>query len=145
MADGQTSIPIDKSKMKWIEKPIIPTVSDQKAAELYEETPELNIPGFKVSSSNTDLSSKRWQKFKGNPLVPLGVLCTAGAICVGLHSMYKGARRRSQLMMRFRVGFQAFTLVCICASMYKAGLLSSEKILANSSIEEPPEAQNSKE
>lgn len=48
-----------------------------------------------------------------------GVTATSGAIIYGLYCLYLGDSRTSQLMMRYRVGFQFFT---ICAFLGGFGL-----------------------
>ncbi|XP_071793674.1 HIG1 domain family member 2A, mitochondrial-like [Asterias amurensis] len=54
------------------------------------------------------------EKFKKkaleNPFVPIGVFATTCALTMGLYSFRKGQTQRSQLMMRFRVAAQAFTI-----------------------------------
>ncbi|XP_071949254.1 HIG1 domain family member 2A, mitochondrial-like [Antedon mediterranea] len=50
------------------------------------------------------------KKVKENPFVPIGCGATIIALTLGLVQFRKGQTRNSQLMMRFRVGAQAFTI-----------------------------------
>ncbi|XP_055846731.1 HIG1 domain family member 2A, mitochondrial [Episyrphus balteatus] len=56
---------------------------------------------------------KMLRKMKSNPVVPIGCLATAGALGYGLYNFRTGNRKMSQMMMRTRIGAQAFTLVAL--------------------------------
>ncbi|XP_055911874.1 HIG1 domain family member 2A, mitochondrial [Eupeodes corollae] len=56
---------------------------------------------------------KMIRKIKSNPVVPIGCLATAGALGYGLYNFRTGNRKMSQMMMRTRIGAQAFTLVAL--------------------------------
>lgn len=62
-------------------------------------------------------TTKFIRKFKENPLVPVGCLATSAALCVGLYSMQLGDKKLSNLMMRTRVGAQAFTITAITVGL----------------------------
>ena len=53
---------------------------------------------------------KVWQKFKKEPLVPIGCVATAYFLASGIKSFQNQDPRRAQKMMRLRVGAQFATL-----------------------------------
>ena len=53
---------------------------------------------------------KVWQKFKKEPLVPIGCVATAYFLGSGIKSFQNQDPRRAQKMMRLRVGAQFATL-----------------------------------
>ncbi|KAK4536382.1 hypothetical protein CDCA_CDCA08G2407 [Cyanidium caldarium] len=57
-------------------------------------------------------------KFKKNPLVPVGALLTAAVLAGGLVAFHRGNRVWSQRMMRARIVAQAGT---VCALLASAG------------------------
>ncbi|GAB6025441.1 hypothetical protein CHUAL_011186 [Chamberlinius hualienensis] len=69
-----------------------------------------------VSSRDTQLEGVREKlirKTKENPFVPFGVLATTVALSYGLWNMKTGNKKKSQVMMRWRIGAQAFTISAI--------------------------------
>ncbi|KAL3784546.1 hypothetical protein ACHAW5_003763 [Stephanodiscus triporus] len=54
---------------------------------------------------------KLYRKFKAEPLVPIGCLVTAYFLGSGIHSFYNRDPKKSQKMMRLRVGSQFMTIV----------------------------------
>ncbi|XP_033126401.1 HIG1 domain family member 2A, mitochondrial-like [Anneissia japonica] len=74
--------------------------SSQMPPELYDWEP-VQQKGFK---------EKFVEKVMANPFVPIGCGATVIALTLGLVQFNKGQTRNSQLMMRFRVGAQAFTI-----------------------------------
>ncbi|NXY04918.1 HIG2A protein, partial [Pteruthius melanotis] len=69
---------------------------------------------------------KFMRKTRENPLVPLGCLCTVGALAYGLFSFRKGNTRRSQLMMRARVVAQGFTFAALLGGMVATAIKSRQ-------------------
>ncbi|ELU13724.1 hypothetical protein CAPTEDRAFT_169190 [Capitella teleta] len=68
-----------------------------------------------------NFSTKFFRKTKENPLVPLGLGVTVFALVYGSLQMKSGDVRKSQLMMRLRVGAQAFTLFSLLGGVYYQG------------------------
>ncbi|XP_068202586.1 HIG1 domain family member 2A, mitochondrial-like [Palaemon carinicauda] len=60
------------------------------------------------------------RKFKENPFVPIGCGLTAAALCYGLYSFSKGNTRTSQVMMRYRVAAQGFTVLALMFGIVKS-------------------------
>mmetsp|Transcript_311 Transcript_311/g.559 ORF Transcript_311/g.559 Transcript_311/m.559 type:complete len:82 (+) Transcript_311:176-421(+) len=67
------------------------------------------------------------EKFKKNPLIPLGLLLTTGALTAGLFAFRKGDKNMSQTMMRYRVAFQGFTVAAMALGMVGPKLLEAIK------------------
>ncbi|KAH7292682.1 hypothetical protein KP509_29G080700 [Ceratopteris richardii] len=58
------------------------------------------------------------KKYERNPLVPLGAFATLGVLVFGLVSFRQGNHKRSQLLMRARVGVQAATVALMVGTVY---------------------------
>ncbi|KAL4075699.1 hypoxia induced protein conserved region-domain-containing protein [Scleroderma yunnanense] len=63
-------------------------------------------------------SEKVWRKSKQEPLVPLGVLATAGALTMAILSFRKRQSWNMQYWMRARVAAQAFTVGAMVVYYY---------------------------
>lgn len=63
-------------------------------------------------------SEKVWRKSKEEPLVPLGVLATTGALTMAILSFRKRQSWNMQYWMRARVAAQAFTVGAMCVYYY---------------------------
>ncbi|KAI8789392.1 HIG1 domain family member 2A [Biomphalaria glabrata] len=64
------------------------------------------------------LKEKLIRKTKENPFVPLGVIFTTVVLAIGVSTMRSGDGRKAQLMMRLRVGGQAFAVLALLAGVY---------------------------
>ncbi|BFZ02262.1 hypothetical protein BsWGS_05301 [Bradybaena similaris] len=64
------------------------------------------------------LREKLLRKTKENPFVPIGVIFTTVVLAMGISSMRSGSGRRSQILMRLRVGGQAFAIFAMLAGIY---------------------------
>uniref|UniRef100_A0A0B6XYV5 HIG1 domain-containing protein n=1 Tax=Arion vulgaris TaxID=1028688 RepID=A0A0B6XYV5_9EUPU len=67
------------------------------------------------------LREKFIRKTKENPFVPIGVVFTTVVLAMGLWTMRSGSGRRSQILMRLRVGGQAFAIVAMLTGVYYKG------------------------
>ncbi|CAF0842743.1 unnamed protein product [Rotaria sordida] len=66
-------------------------------------------------------AQKASEKAKQNPLIPIGLLTTVGALTLGLRAVSRGDKWQSQMMMRARIGAQGFTILAVLASIMYAG------------------------
>lgn len=64
-----------------------------------------------ITGNNTKLFICPSSQFRDQPLVPIGCAATAYFLCSGLYSFRNRDPRRSQKMMRARVGAQFATLI----------------------------------
>ncbi|CAG5124978.1 unnamed protein product [Candidula unifasciata] len=64
------------------------------------------------------LREKLIRKTKENPFVPLGVIFTTVVLTVGISTMRSISGRKSQMLMRMRVGGQAFAIFAMLAGIY---------------------------
>ncbi|XP_015930012.1 HIG1 domain family member 2A, mitochondrial [Parasteatoda tepidariorum] len=64
-------------------------------------------------SQGGGMRERMLSKIKENPLVPIGLVATTVALSCGLYAMKSGNKRRSQLMMRARIGAQGFTVAAL--------------------------------
>ena len=62
--------------------------------------------------------SKFIRKSRVEPFVPIGCLVTVGFLIRGLRAFKAGQSQTSQMMMRGRIGAQAFTIAAILAGVY---------------------------
>lgn len=60
-------------------------------------------------------------------IIILGALCTAAALAFGLRATARGDRVQSQLMMRYRVGFQFFTIVALVAGITISSMVNKDE------------------
>ena len=63
------------------------------------------------------LYEKATRKTRENPLVPVGCALTVAALVMGLRAMTHDDIRRSNLMMRYRVLAQGFTLTALIGGL----------------------------
>lgn len=74
-----------------------------------------------------DILEKMAFKCKQQPLVPLGVAATTGAIMLATKSIRRGDRVNTQKYFRYRVGFQLATLVALVVGGYMFQIESNEQ------------------
>ncbi|XP_055451749.1 HIG1 domain family member 2A, mitochondrial [Psammomys obesus] len=84
------------------------------------------IEGFSptVYSNPEGFKEKFIRKTRENPMVPIGCLGTAAALCYGLYCFHRGQSHRSQLMMRTRIAAQGFTVVAILLGLAASAMKS---------------------
>ncbi|XP_034934437.1 respiratory supercomplex factor 1, mitochondrial [Chelonus insularis] len=89
-------------------------------APLPTPTPELEWVKIREELAEYDQIEPFQKKFKRvlieHPLVPLGIMATCGSLVLGMRAMVQGDRLRSNLMMRFRIFFQAVTVAAMTVS-----------------------------
>ncbi|RUS77807.1 hypothetical protein EGW08_014424 [Elysia chlorotica] len=74
------------------------------------------------------LREKLISKCKENPFVPLGVVFTTVVLGIGLGTMASEKHRhKAQLMMRLRVGGQAFAIFAVLAGVYHNTKMGKDK------------------
>lgn len=74
-----------------------------------------------------DILQKMAFKCQQQPLVPLGVFATTGAIILATKSIRKGDRVNTQKYFRYRVGFQLATLIALVVGGYMFQVESTEQ------------------
>ncbi|XP_070541440.1 HIG1 domain family member 2A, mitochondrial-like [Ptychodera flava] len=70
---------------------------------------------------------KFMRKFKENPFVPVGMITTAVVLSMGLAQFRRGDRRKSQTMMRMRIGAQGFTVMALIMGIVVTATKGSSK------------------
>ncbi|KAJ8026328.1 HIG1 domain family member 2A, mitochondrial [Holothuria leucospilota] len=84
------------------------------------------------------------EKVKQNPFVPIGCTATAIALTWGLIQFRRGQTRKSQLMMRFRVAAQAFTIGAIVIGVAVQAAKGTSSYTPSQSTSLPATPQNKK-
>lgn len=92
------------------EKAIGDSISQQKQMDEFFEWAATREPETMTGKLN--------RKVKENPLVPVGALCTIGALSYGLFSFVRGDQKMQQYMMRARVAAQGGTLMAVVAGVF---------------------------
>jgi hypothetical protein len=67
---------------------------------------------------NETFQEKTLRKFYNEPFIPAGALITVGFLTFGMKAFRAGDQRQAQIMMRWRVGAQAFTVAAMCLGAY---------------------------
>ncbi|KAF7582544.1 Respiratory supercomplex factor 1, mitochondrial [Clavispora lusitaniae] len=70
-------------------------------------------PSDVVDEDEMNTLQKIAYRSKQQPLVPLGTLLTTAAVVLAAKSLKQGRKKDTQRYFRYRVGFQAFTLVAL--------------------------------
>ncbi|XP_033174956.1 respiratory supercomplex factor 1, mitochondrial isoform X1 [Bombus impatiens] len=98
---------------------LIGTTKDQKTLDELEwiqvVRTELN------ENANIKQPKGAIQKFKENPLVPIGATATVAALSYGLYNTFIGNSQMAQYMMRSRVAAQAFTIIAMVGGLIVMG------------------------
>jgi len=68
-----------------------------------------------------DPKAKMIRKVSENPFVPIGLAVTTFALLNGVYAMMRKNSKKSQQMMRLRVGAQGFTVIALLAGVLYAG------------------------
>lgn len=95
---------------KEVEKATEDNISQQKQMDEFFEWAAAREP--------ETMTGKLKRKVKENPLVPVGAVCTLGALAYGLFSFVRGDQKMQQYMMRTRVAAQGGTLVAVVAGVF---------------------------
>ncbi|XP_033174957.1 HIG1 domain family member 2A, mitochondrial isoform X2 [Bombus impatiens] len=103
----------------FINSPYSGTTKDQKTLDELEwiqvVRTELN------ENANIKQPKGAIQKFKENPLVPIGATATVAALSYGLYNTFIGNSQMAQYMMRSRVAAQAFTIIAMVGGLIVMG------------------------
>ncbi|XP_005105220.1 HIG1 domain family member 2A, mitochondrial [Aplysia californica] len=102
---------MSNSKGEKIDAPVIPLTRPN-----YEELAYLPPPTPFYEQEG--LREKFMRKTKENPFVPLGVVFTTVVLGMGLSTLRTGNAKKTQLLMRLRVGGQAFAVFAMLAGVY---------------------------
>lgn len=111
--------------------PSQPSPASNAADSTYMDLYELG-EGIEPSTPQTFID-KFMRKAKKDPLVPIGLLVTTGALTGGVLAMTRNDSHASQRFMQLRVGAQAFTLVAVCYALYRSGGLFTKPGSSSSS------------
>ncbi|KAG7358726.1 hypoxia induced protein conserved region-domain containing protein [Nitzschia inconspicua] len=97
-----SSVSRNMSVRSACENNVPPTTFDPSKIDNNSSPPEMHRP--------LSFEEKVWQKFKKEPLVPIGCVATAYFLASGIKSFQNQDPRRGQKMMRARVAAQFATL-----------------------------------
>ncbi|XP_067657253.1 HIG1 domain family member 2A, mitochondrial-like [Haliotis asinina] len=92
-----------------------------------QEFAYLPPPRQDIGYHDEGLKDKFIRKTKENPFVPIGVAMTTFALSYGLWQMKTGNTRRSQTMMRVRIGAQGFTLFAVLGGVFYTTMKARKK------------------
>mmetsp|Transcript_49153 Transcript_49153/g.74745 ORF Transcript_49153/g.74745 Transcript_49153/m.74745 type:complete len:131 (+) Transcript_49153:47-439(+) len=96
-------------KVRCDGSPQIGTAKAEKKAQVFEAPPRMVRP--------MSFEERLYEKFRKQPLVPIGCVATAYFLISGIYSFRKRDPRRSQKMMRARVAAQFGTLAAFVGYM----------------------------
>ncbi|KAG9490616.1 HIG1 domain family member 2A, mitochondrial [Eleutherodactylus coqui] len=76
------------------------------------------IEGMVQTPHEEEVGNKFVRKVKENPIVPLGLLATAGVLGYGLINFKDGKSQKSQAIMRARIISQGLTVAILMGSVF---------------------------
>ena len=87
-------------------------------------------PKRDIAPPGETFGQKLVRKITGDPLVPVGALCTVGFLTMGLRSFHQGNALQAQKLMRGRVAAQGVTVFIMLAGAYAGYKPGGERLLS---------------
>ncbi|KAG2157095.1 hypoxia induced protein conserved region-domain-containing protein, partial [Suillus clintonianus] len=79
---------------------------------------------------------KAWRKFREQPLVPIGVLATCGALIMATVKMRRGDSQSLNNWLRVRVIAQGATIAAVCVGTYALGSIGGDETKQTKQLDE---------